>query len=34
MNEQSEHSLDGRYFGLLATSAIVGSAVPLWIPPH
>jgi conjugative transfer signal peptidase TraF len=34
MNVQSEHSLDGRYFGPLATSAIVGRAVPLWIPRH
>ena len=34
MNEQSAHSLDGRYFGPVATSAIVGRAVPLWIPRH
>jgi conjugative transfer signal peptidase TraF len=34
MNEQSTHSLDGRYFGPIATTAIVGRAVPLWIPPH
>jgi conjugative transfer signal peptidase TraF len=34
MNEQSEHSLDGRYFGPLATSAIVGRAVPWWIHRH
>jgi conjugative transfer signal peptidase TraF len=34
MNVQSEHSLDGRYFGPLATSAVVGRAVPLWIPRH
>jgi conjugative transfer signal peptidase TraF len=34
MNEQSAHSLDGRYFGPLTTSAIVGRAVPLWIPRH
>ena len=32
MNEQSAHSLDGRYFGPLATSAVIGLAVPLWIP--
>lgn len=32
MNEQSAHSLDGRYFGPLATSAVIGRAVPLWIP--
>ena len=34
MNAQSEHSLDGRYFGPLAANAIVGRAVPLWIPRH
>jgi conjugative transfer signal peptidase TraF len=34
MNVQSEHSLDGRYFGPLATSVIVGRAAPLWIPWH
>ena len=34
MNVQSEHSLDGRYFGPLATSAVLGRAVPLWIPQH
>ena len=34
MNVQSEHSLDGRYFGPLATSAVVGRAAPLWIPRH
>jgi type IV secretory pathway protease TraF len=30
MNWQSENSLDGRYFGLLPTSTIVGRADPLW----
>jgi type IV secretory pathway protease TraF len=30
MNWQSEDSLDGRYFGLLATTAIIGRADPLW----
>lgn len=25
-------SLDGRYFGVLPTSAIVGKATPLWLP--
>lgn len=30
MNWQSEDSLDGRYFGPLATSAVIGQAVPLW----
>lgn len=34
MNLQSEHSLDGRYFGPIAASAVVGRAVPLWIPRH
>jgi conjugative transfer signal peptidase TraF len=34
MNVQSDHSLDGRYFGPLATSAVVGRVVPLWIPRH
>jgi conjugative transfer signal peptidase TraF len=31
MNWQSADSLDGRYFGVLPTSAIVGRAEPLWI---
>jgi conjugative transfer signal peptidase TraF len=30
MNWQSEDSLDGRYFGTLPGSAIVGRAEPLW----
>jgi conjugative transfer signal peptidase TraF len=30
MNWQSADSLDGRYFGVLPTSAIVGRAEPLW----
>jgi conjugative transfer signal peptidase TraF len=30
MNWQSADSLDGRYFGVLPTSAIVGKAEPLW----
>jgi len=30
MNWQSEDSLDGRYFGPLPTTTIVGEAVPLW----
>jgi conjugative transfer signal peptidase TraF len=30
MNSKSEDSLDGRYFGVLPTSTIVGRAVPLW----
>jgi conjugative transfer signal peptidase TraF len=30
MNWQSMDSLDGRYFGLMSTDAIVGRAEPLW----
>lgn len=30
MNWQSEDSLDGRYFGLLPITAIVGRADPIW----
>ncbi len=30
MNWDVENSLDGRYFGPIATSSIVGAAVPLW----
>jgi conjugative transfer signal peptidase TraF len=30
MNGQSADSLDGRYFGVLPTSAIIGRAEPLW----
>ena len=30
MNAQSADSLDGRYFGLLPVSAIIGRALPLW----
>jgi conjugative transfer signal peptidase TraF len=30
MNWQSADSFDGRYFGLLPTSAIIGTAEPLW----
>jgi conjugative transfer signal peptidase TraF len=30
MNWQSADSLDGRYFGVLPTTAIVGRAKPLW----
>jgi conjugative transfer signal peptidase TraF len=30
MNWQSADSLDGRYFGALPTSAIIGKAEPLW----
>jgi conjugative transfer signal peptidase TraF len=31
MNWQSENSLDGRYFGPLSASTIVGRANPLWM---
>ena len=30
MNWQSADSLDGRYFGVLPTSSIIGKATPLW----
>jgi conjugative transfer signal peptidase TraF len=30
MNRDVEDSLDGRYFGPIPTSSILGSAVPLW----
>jgi len=30
MNWQSEVSLDGRYFGPLPASAVIGRAVPIW----
>jgi type IV secretory pathway protease TraF len=30
MNSQSADSLDGRYFGVLSTTAIIGQAEPLW----
>lgn len=30
MNWQSEESLDGRYFGPLPASAVIGRAVPIW----
>jgi conjugative transfer signal peptidase TraF len=31
MNQQSESSFDGRYFGLLPASTIVGRLTPLWV---
>jgi type IV secretory pathway protease TraF len=31
MDWRSEHSLDGRYFGPLPASNIVGRAAPIWI---
>jgi len=31
MNWRSADSLDGRYFGVLPTSSIIGTAEPLWI---
>lgn len=30
MNWQSDGSLDGRYFGLLSASAVIGRAQPVW----
>jgi conjugative transfer signal peptidase TraF len=30
MNQDAEDSLDGRYFGPIRSSSILGSAVPLW----
>lgn len=30
MNWQSDDSLDGRYFGLLPASAVIGRALPVW----
>ncbi len=30
MNWQSTDSLDGRYFGLLSASAVIGRALPVW----
>jgi conjugative transfer signal peptidase TraF len=32
MNWQSTDSLDGRYFGSLPASAVIGRAVPVWTP--
>jgi conjugative transfer signal peptidase TraF len=31
MNWQSEDSLDGRYFGLVPHSSVIGKALPVWI---
>ncbi|WP_024510311.1 S26 family signal peptidase [Bradyrhizobium sp. ARR65] len=31
MNRQSADSLDGRYFGPLPASAVIGKAVPVWV---
>lgn len=31
MNWQSEDSLDGRYFGLVPQSSVIGRALPMWI---
>jgi conjugative transfer signal peptidase TraF len=30
MNWQSESSLDGRYFGLMPASSVIGRAIPVW----
>jgi type IV secretory pathway protease TraF len=31
MNWQSEDSLDGRYFGFVPNSSVIGKALPVWI---
>jgi conjugative transfer signal peptidase TraF len=31
MNWQSEDSLDGRYFGLVPQSSVIGKALPVWV---
>lgn len=31
MNSQSADSLDGRYFGSMLTSAVIGRAYPVWV---
>ncbi|MBB2169666.1 S26 family signal peptidase [Gluconacetobacter aggeris] len=33
MNPAEPRSLDGRYFGPLPVSAVIGRATPLWLPP-
>ena len=30
MNPQSPDSLDGRYFGVIPRSSVVGQAIPVW----
>jgi type IV secretory pathway protease TraF len=30
MNWQSEDSLDGRYFGFVPNSSVIGKALPVW----
>ena len=30
MNWQSDDSLDGRYFGLIPASSVIGRALPIW----
>jgi type IV secretory pathway protease TraF len=32
MNSSVPNSLDGRYFGPLPASSIVGQAIPVWLP--
>jgi type IV secretory pathway protease TraF len=32
MNRQSKDSFDGRYFGPLPSTVIVGQADPVWLP--
>jgi type IV secretory pathway protease TraF len=31
MNPDVPDSLDGRYFGMIPTSSVVGQAIPVWI---
>ncbi|WP_200410612.1 S26 family signal peptidase [Komagataeibacter oboediens] len=33
MNEAEPHSLDGRYFGPLPASTVMGRAIPIWVTP-
>lgn len=34
MNWQSANSLDGRYFGVLPASSVIGRALPMWTREH
>jgi conjugative transfer signal peptidase TraF len=34
MNWQSANSLDGRYFGVLPASSVIGRALPVWTGEH
>jgi type IV secretory pathway protease TraF len=33
VNWRSEDSLDGRYFGLVPNSSVIGKALPVWTSP-